>query len=82
MKTITVGAYEAKTKLGRLLAKVAKGDEVIITKHEKPVARLSSVQTGPRMTRAEVLSRFEQLAAQAKPGSESAKDLIVAGRKM
>ena len=36
MHTITVGAYEAKTNLARLLAKVAKGDEVIITKHESP----------------------------------------------
>jgi len=82
MHTITVGAYEAKTNLARLLARVARGDEVIITKHEKPVARLSSVQTGSRMTRAEVLSRLDLLAAQVKPGSESAKDLITAGRKI
>lgn len=82
MHTITVGAYEAKTNLARLLAKVAKGCEVIITKHEKPVARLSSVQSGSRMTRAEMLIRLDQLAAQAKPGPDTAKDLITAGRRI
>jgi prevent-host-death family protein len=38
MSTIT--ALEAKTRFGKLLARVAKGEEVIITKHDKPVARI------------------------------------------
>jgi len=37
---ITVGAFEAKTHLSSLLDKVAGGEEVVITKHGKPVARL------------------------------------------
>jgi prevent-host-death family protein len=36
----SVTAFEAKTRFGRLLARVARGEEVIITRHEKPVARL------------------------------------------
>ena len=36
----SVTAFEAKTRFGKLLARVARGEEVIITKHEKPVARL------------------------------------------
>jgi prevent-host-death family protein len=36
----SVTAFEAKTRFGQLLKKVARGEEVIITKHEKPVARL------------------------------------------
>ena len=31
---------EAKTRFGKLLERVARGEEVIITRHEKPVARL------------------------------------------
>ncbi len=38
--TKTVGAYEAKTTLPALLDFVARGREVVITKHERPVARL------------------------------------------
>jgi prevent-host-death family protein len=37
---ITVTALEAKTRLGKLLDRVARGEEVVITRHEKPVARM------------------------------------------
>ena len=35
-----VTAFEAKTRFGELLSRVAKGEEVVITRHDKPVARL------------------------------------------
>lgn len=35
-----VGAFEAKNKLGQLLDLVEHGEEVVITRHGKPVARL------------------------------------------
>ena len=36
----TVRAFEAKTRFGELLERVSKGEEVVITRHDKPVARL------------------------------------------
>ena len=36
----SVTAFEAKTRFGKLLQRVARGEEVVITKHDKPVARL------------------------------------------
>jgi prevent-host-death family protein len=36
----TVTALEAKTRLGELLDRVARGEEVVITRHGKPVARI------------------------------------------
>ena len=36
----SVTAFEARTRFGRLLERVARGEEVIITRHDKPVARL------------------------------------------
>jgi prevent-host-death family protein len=36
----SVTALEAKTRFGQLLERVALGEEVVITRHEKPVARL------------------------------------------
>jgi prevent-host-death family protein len=36
----SVTALEAKTRFGKLLERVVRGEEVIITKHDKPVARL------------------------------------------
>jgi prevent-host-death family protein len=38
MESIT--AFEAKTRFGQLLERVAQGEEVIITRHDRPVARL------------------------------------------
>jgi len=45
-----VNIHEAKTHLSRLLAKVSAGEEVIIAKAGKPVARLVAIQ-GPRHKR-------------------------------
>lgn len=36
----TITAFEAKTRFGELLERVAKGEEVVITRHDRPVARL------------------------------------------
>jgi prevent-host-death family protein len=37
----TIGAFEAKTKFSELLARVAEaGVEFVITKHDRPIARL------------------------------------------
>ncbi len=36
----TVSALEAKTRLGELLDRVARGEEIIITRYDKPVARI------------------------------------------
>ena len=35
-----IGAFEAKNKLGQLLDLVERGEEIIITRHGKEVARL------------------------------------------
>ncbi len=37
---ITVGAFEAKTHLSALLNRVSRGEEVLITRRGRPVARL------------------------------------------
>jgi prevent-host-death family protein len=36
----TVTAYQAKTRFGELLNRVVRGEEIVITRHEKAVARL------------------------------------------
>ena len=36
----TVGLFEAKTHLSELIARAKRGEEVIITRHQRPVAKL------------------------------------------
>lgn len=39
-----VNVYEAKTQLSKLLQQVEAGDEIVIARHGKPVARLVPLQ--------------------------------------
>lgn len=41
---ITVGAYEAKTRLSELLQRVQEGETVTITRHGHPVARVVGIE--------------------------------------
>lgn len=43
----TVNVHEAKTQLSRLLERVSQGEEVVIARHGKPVARLVAVSERP-----------------------------------
>ena len=36
----TVTAFQAKTRFGELLDRMVRGEEIVITRHEKAVARL------------------------------------------
>lgn len=36
----SVTAFEAKTRFGQILERVARGEEIVITRHDKPVARI------------------------------------------
>ncbi len=39
----SVGLFEAKTHLSELVARAERGEEVVITRHNRPVARLVPV---------------------------------------
>jgi antitoxin (DNA-binding transcriptional repressor) of toxin-antitoxin stability system len=36
----TMSAFEAKTRFGELLHRVEHGEEIVITRHDKPIARV------------------------------------------
>jgi prevent-host-death family protein len=36
----TLSASEVRARLGQLLDRVARGEEIVITRHDKPVARI------------------------------------------
>ena len=47
-KSTEVGVHEAKTHLSRLLERVERGEEVVISRRGVPVARLVPVRTEAR----------------------------------
>ena len=56
----TVGLFEAKTHLSELIARAERGEEVIITRHNKPVAKLVPITEVPP----EVVERRRRIAAE------------------
>ncbi len=48
MTTTTVNVHEAKTQLSQLLQRMSLGEEVVIAKAEKPIARLVPFAPAPR----------------------------------
>lgn len=47
-KQDTVNVHEAKTHLSRLLARVEEGEDIVIARASKPVARLSRYVAEPK----------------------------------
>jgi prevent-host-death family protein len=60
----TVGAFEAKNTLGSLLDRVERGEEIVITRHGRAVARM--VPNAPRVDRAQAQSAFERIRGRAR----------------
>ena len=56
----TVGLFEAKTHLSEYVARAERGEEVIITRHNKPVAKLVPIGE----VSAEVVERRRRIAAE------------------
>jgi prevent-host-death family protein len=78
----TVGAYEAKTHLSELLEKVQAGEEITITKHGAPVAKLVPVKKAATPEeRVAAIGRIRNLAADLSLGRLKIKDLIREGRR-
>lgn len=85
----SVTALEAKTRFGALLDRVSRGEEVVVTRHDKPVARMVPAR-GPavqdvRVAVAGIRDLRQTIAARSgtRPRLTDAetKSLIEAGRR-
>ena len=76
-----VGAFEAKNRLGQLLDLVEGGEEVVITRHGKELARQDPPKTAinPAEARA-AAQRIREMRKGVTLGGLSLKDLINEGR--
>jgi len=78
----TVGAYEAKTHLSELLEKVEAGEEITITKHGTPVAKLVPVKKETSAEeRVAAIKRIQKLAGGLSLRGLKVKDLLSEGRR-
>ncbi len=77
---VLVGAFEAKTKLGNLLERVGRGASFIITKHDQPVARLTSYRDDKKARRKTVVAELRALRARYNLRGASIRELRDEGR--
>ena len=77
----SVGVYEAKTQLPRLLNRVARGERITITRHGVPVALI--VPPGGRAKRpvGDVIAELESFGRGRKLHGVSLRTLIASGRR-
>lgn len=81
-----ITAFEAKTRFGELLERVAKGEEIVITRHDKPVARLvpEGAQRGDDVRRAvaglQDLQQVIRKRSRAKLSDRDVRSAIDEGR--
>jgi prevent-host-death family protein len=73
---MNIGAFEAKNTLGALLDRVENGEEIIITRHGKPVAKLGPCAPAIDGDAARtVLDRIRARALTLAPGPFAWEDL-------
>ena len=71
----SIGAFEAKTKFSELLERVRQGEEITITRHEKPIARLVPFQRSGFGDIAEAFHQMEGILRRTRRKAALRKDL-------
>ena len=76
-----VGIYEAKSKLSQLVEKAEAGEEVILTRRGRPVAKIVNVAPASKRDRTALLREIHALARRVRiPRKLSIRELVAEGR--
>ncbi|MHB8418989.1 MAG: type II toxin-antitoxin system Phd/YefM family antitoxin [Myxococcales bacterium] len=77
----TLGAFEAKTHLASLLDRVARGEQITITKHGMAVARLVPVTTTSPAQSREIIEKIKASRKGHGLKGLKLKTLVAQGRR-
>jgi prevent-host-death family protein len=76
-----IGAFEAKNRLSELLDAAENGEEVVITKHGRPVAKLVPVEGFDRARARQAAEWLKRTRKERSLGGDSIVEMIREGRK-
>jgi prevent-host-death family protein len=76
-----IGAFEAKNRLSELLDAAENGEEVVITKHGRPVAKLVPVEPFDREKARAAAEWLKRTRKERSLGGDSIVEMIREGRK-
>ena len=77
----SVGAYEAKTHLSRLLEEAENGHRVAITRNGHPVAVLGPAPSGRQVDRGQAIEELRAFRRGITTGGESIRRMREEGRR-
>ena len=78
-----IGTFEAKTNFSKIISNVEQGNDFIVTKRGKAVARIIPFEKQPEMTFKEAVEQLVEMRKlyRGKPGSFDIRAAIEDGRK-
>jgi prevent-host-death family protein len=76
-----IGVFEAKTHFSSLLDRVEKGEEITITRHGKPVAKLVKVKEFDREKARLAFERLKEISKGARLDGLTIQELRDEGRR-
>lgn len=77
----TIGAYDAKTHLPKLLERVSRGEQIIITKHGVPVAVLQPPLPSRKTEVTKVIAELQKFRDSHPLKGLSIREMIDEGRR-
>jgi prevent-host-death family protein len=76
----TVGAYEAKTHLPKLLDRVSKGESITISRHGVPVATLQPLVSANGNSVKEAIAELRKIRKNCRLNGLSIREMMEEGR--
>lgn len=76
-----IGIYDARSKLSELIERVQSGEEVVLTRHGQPVARLVPEKRRRKGSGAAAVARIRALARRLNIRDVDVRKLIEEGRR-
>ena len=78
---MNVEIHEAKSKLSQLVEKAEAGEEVVLTRRGRPVAKIVNVAPAIKRDRTRLLREIQELARRVRiPKNLSIRDIVAEGR--
>lgn len=78
---VAITAFDAKTRFGELLERVARGEAVVITRHGRPIARITPVEAPDLNRRRAAIARLQSFGRGQTLGGLSVRELVDEGRR-
>jgi prevent-host-death family protein len=81
LNMVKIGIYEARTRWSEVIDRVSKGEEITITRHGTPVAKLVPANGQAKTSVAEAIAELRQFRRKHKLRGLTIKQMIEEGRR-